>query len=285
MAIRINKYLSEAGVTSRRGGDVVVEEGRVTIGGRVAKLGDVVEEGQKVTLNGKVVEPRTEKYYLLFNKPVGVITTTDPSARDNIMEAVEAAGWPVKEKRVFPIGRLDVASSGIILITNDSELGERMLRKEGLNEKEYLVTVDQPVMTKHVAAWEKGVEILDHQMTLPAKVRMLKDDHFSITIVQGLNRQIRRMCEGFGYQVLSLKRVRIMNLHLDKLLPGQYRELHPTEVAKLRAAVGLATAPMHLPPGSDQGRHIYGPTTNQNAAAKAAKADVRPIIGRRITNR
>jgi 23S rRNA pseudouridine2604 synthase len=276
MGVRINKYLSEAGLTSRRGGDAVVEEERVTIDGRVAKLGDVVEEGQVVTLNGQVVGPRAEKYYLLFNKPVGVITTTDPEARDNIMEAVEAAGWPVKEKRVFPIGRLDVASSGIILITNDSELGERMLRKEGQHEKEYLVTVDKPVSAKHVAAWEHGVEILDHQMTLPAKVRLIKPDHFSITIVQGLNRQIRRMCEGFGYEVLSLKRVRIMSLHLDQLLPGQFRELHPNEVAKLRLAVGLATPPVHLPPGSDQGRRIYGPTSR--AAAK-------PIVGRRLPPR
>lgn len=278
MGVRINKYLSEAGVTSRRGGDSVVEEGRVTIDGHRAKLGDTVEPGQVVTLNGQVVAPREENYYLLFNKPVGVITTTDPNSRDNIMEAIAAAGWPVNEKRVFPIGRLDVASSGIILITNDSELGERMLRKEGMHEKEYLVTVDKPVLPRHVSSWEHGVEILDHQMTLPAKVRMIKDDHFSITIVQGLNRQIRRMCEGFGYKVLSLKRVRIMNLHLDKLLPGQFRELHPNEAAKLRAAVGLATAPVHLPPGSDQGRRIHGPTSH-------AAAQVQPIIGRRLTNR
>jgi 23S rRNA pseudouridine2604 synthase len=271
MGIRINKYLSEAGVTSRRGGDAAVEEGRVTINGRVAKLGDVVEEGQAVTLNGKPVAPGDEKYYLLFNKPVGVITTTDPESRDNIMEAVAAAGWPVKEKRIFPIGRLDVASTGIILLTNDSELGERMLRKEGRHEKEYLVTVDKPVLPRHVAAWERGVEILDHQMTLPAKVRLIKPEHFSITIVQGLNRQIRRMCEGFGYKVLSLKRVRIMTLHLDQLLPGQFRELHPTEVAKLRAAVGLATAPDHVKPGDDRGRRIYGPTSNPMVRTKPTK--------------
>lgn len=238
MGIRINKFLSEAGVASRRGADALVEEGKVKIGGKAASLGSVVEPGQEVTLDGKVVVPKAEKYYLLFNKPVGVITTTDRRSRDNILEAIERAGWPLAEKRVVPVGRLDVASSGLILMTSDTDAADRLLRAEGKHEKEYLVTVDRPLTPAAIRAWEQGIEILGRK-TLPAKVRRIKDDHFSITIVQGMNRQIRRMCEALGYEVKSLRRVRIMGLHLDKLKPGEYRELTPQEVADLRRAVGV----------------------------------------------
>lgn len=238
MGIRINKYLAESGATSRRGGDAMVEAGRVTVDGRKALMGEQVEAGSVVMLDGKVIAPSGEKYYLLFNKPVGIITTTDPASRDNIMDALVNAGWPLKEKRVFPIGRLDVASSGLILITNDSEVGERMLRKEGGHEKEYLVTINKPLGSDAITAWTEGMEILG-QKTLPAVVRKLKPDHFSITIVQGLNRQIRRMCEAFHYEVVSLKRVRILHLHLDTLEPGKYREMTKSEIDRLRGDVGL----------------------------------------------
>jgi len=238
MPTRINKFLSEAGATSRRGGDAAVEAGRVTIDGRKAVLGDLVEPTQVIKLDGKVVAPRSTLWYVLFNKPIGIITTTDPASHDNILDAIQKAGWPLAEKRIFPVGRLDVASGGIILMTNDSEVGERMLRKEGKHEKEYLVTIDRPLGKDAMDAWEKGMMILG-QKTLPAVVRKLKPDHFSITIVQGLNRQIRRMCEAFGYQVKVLKRVRIMNLHIDELQPGQYRELSPDEIRELRERVGL----------------------------------------------
>ncbi|MBN1585389.1 pseudouridine synthase [Candidatus Uhrbacteria bacterium] len=249
--MRINKFLSESGAASRREGDTAIRDGRVTINGRPAVLGDSVEPKDTVRLDGQVVRSDGQKHYLLFNKPVGIITTTDSRSRDNIMEAISQAGWPVAEKRVFPIGRLDVASNGLILLTNDSEVGELLLRKEGGHEKEYLVTVDQPVSVQAVRTWERGMDILG-QRTLPAKVRVLKPDHFSITLVQGLNRQIRRMCEAFGYRIVSLKRVRIMNLHLDRLRSGQYRELTRREIRELRQAIGLETdrreRPVRRPP-------------------------------------
>jgi 23S rRNA pseudouridine2604 synthase len=238
MTTRINKYLSEAGVTSRRGGDAAVEAGRVTIDGRAAVLGDTVEPGQRVELDGKLVRPRTEKWYVLFHKPIGVITTTDPAAHDTILDAIVRAGWPLTEKRVFPVGRLDVASSGLLLLTNDSEVGERMLRKEGGHEKEYVVTLDRHPTEEAVLAWREGMEILG-QTTLPAKVRKLGQGRVSITLVQGLNRQVRRMCEAFGYEVRALQRVRIMHMHLGSLRPGELRELSPSEVRELRKRVGL----------------------------------------------
>jgi 23S rRNA pseudouridine2604 synthase len=238
MTMRINKFLSEAGAASRRGADVLIEAGEVTIDGRPARLGDTVEPGQVVCLKGRVVPPREKFSYLLFNKPVGVITTTDRRYRDNILEALEKAGWPLAEERVFPVGRLDVASSGLILFTNDSAVADRILRSAGRHEKEYLVTVDKPLTPAAVRAMERGIRIMG-QMTLPAKVRQLKEDHFSIAIVQGMNRQIRRMCTALGYEVKTLKRVRIMHLHLDKLQQGEYRSLTDGEIAELRRAVGL----------------------------------------------
>jgi len=238
MATRINKYLSEAGVCSRREADSLVSGGKVTIDGQAAELGSTVEQGQEVQVSGKIIRPRTEKYYLLFNKPVGVIVTTDRRSRDNILEALERAGWPLAEKRVVPVGRLDVASGGLIMLTSDTDAAEKLLRAEGEHEKEYLVTVDKPLTREAVKAWTEGMMILGRK-TLPAKVRQLKDDHFSITLVQGMNRQIRRMCEAFGYEVKVLKRVRIMHLHLDRMKPGEYRELTEQEVRELRREVGV----------------------------------------------
>jgi 23S rRNA pseudouridine2604 synthase len=216
----------------------LIEQGKVTIDGVRAELGSVVEPGAEVKLDGKIIRPQSRKYYLLFNKPIGVITTTDRRSHDNILEAIERAGWPLAQRRVVPVGRLDVASGGLILLTSDTDAADLLLRAEGQHEKEYLVTVDKPLTKQAIKAWTEGVEILGRR-TLPAKVRQLKDDHFSITIVQGMNRQIRRMCEALGYEVKVLKRVRIMNLHLDRLKPGEYRELTPAEVKDLRRAVGL----------------------------------------------
>jgi 23S rRNA pseudouridine2604 synthase len=238
MTMRLNKFLSEAGVCSRREADALIEQGLVKVDGVVAALGTPVSAGQKVELRGRAVKPPHRKYYLLFNKPVGVITTTDANSRDNIMEAIRAAGWPLDQRRVVPVGRLDVASGGLILLTSDTDAADRMLRAEGEHEKEYLVTVDRTLTERDAQALRDGVVIMGRK-TLPAKVRQLKDDHFSITLVQGMNRQIRRMCEALGYEVVSLKRVRIMHLHIDKMQPGEYRELTPAEVKELRIAVGL----------------------------------------------
>lgn len=254
MTTRINRYLAETGVASRREADRLIDAGEVTIDDRVAVLGDTVEEGQKITVRGEVVGPKQDKVYLVFHKPIGVITTTDPSSRDNIMESLHKAGGPLPKARIFPVGRLDVASSGLILFTNDSDLSDKLLRSVGKHEKEYVVEVDKPMTEAALRAMRGGMPILGSK-TLPARAKQLGERVFTLTLVEGRNRQIRRMCNALGYEVRRLQRVRIENLRLGDLKKGEWRLLTPGEIEQLKRRVLRSAeegpAQRRRPPGTD----------------------------------
>ena len=228
--VRLNKYMAESGYCSRREADRLIEEGRVKIDERVGALGDRVLPGMEVTVDGKALSGRGEKVYLLLNKPRGIVCTADPREPMNVVDYV---GYPV---RIFPVGRLDKDSEGLLLLTSDGEIVNRMLRAAGGHEKEYEVTIDRPVTAEFAQRMMAGVPILD-TVTLPCKLRRTGEKSFNIVLVQGLNRQIRRMCEALGANVTHLRRVRIMNLRLGRLQPGQWRELTKDELDTLMAAL------------------------------------------------
>mgnify|MGYP000088181002 FL=1 len=227
MATRINKYLSEVGYCSRREGDRLIQEGKVTINGKVPEMGTKVEEGDIVCVDGISVEKTDEKLlYLAFNKPVGIVCTTDTRVEpDNIIDFIN---YPT---RIFPIGRLDKPSEGLIFLTNDGDIVNKILRARNNHEKEYIVTVNKPITKDFVKKMSNGVEILD-TVTKPCKVEQIGKNKFRIILTQGLNRQIRRMCEHLEYRVWSLKRVRIMNIKLD-LPVGKLREFTKEEFNEL----------------------------------------------------
>ena len=229
--VRINKYLSECGVCSRRRADALVEEGRVFINGRPAAAGARVLEGDKVEVDKKRISKQREMVLLAFNKPAGVECTTDHSNPDNIVDYI---GF---ESRIFPIGRLDKASTGLILLTNAGELSDKILRSTNFHEKEYNVRVNRPVTEQFIKKMEKGVPVLD-TVTRPCRVKKTGKYTFSIILTQGLNRQIRRMCEYLGYEVVRLKRVRIMNIKLDGLESGKYRFVTGPELEELLREIG-----------------------------------------------
>ena len=220
---RINKYLAESGACSRRGADKLIEDGRVTINGITAQLGSVVNDGDVVELDGNAVIPEDSKIYLAFHKPLGVTCTTDRRDPTNIIDYI---GYP---ERIFPIGRLDKNSSGLILLTNDGDIVNKMLRAENNHEKEYIVSVDKPLSDDFKKRMESGLPILG-QITLPCEVTILSSRRFSIILHQGLNRQIRRMCEYLGYRVVKLKRIRFMNIELGDLKVGEYKRLDSKKV-------------------------------------------------------
>jgi 23S rRNA pseudouridine2604 synthase len=224
---RINKYLSEVGYCSRRAADKLIEDGRVTINGEVPLMGTKIVEGDVVKVDGKSVVKKDEKaVYLVLNKPRGIVCTTDTRVeKDNIIDFLN---YP---KRIFPIGRLDKASEGLILMTNDGDIVNKILRARNNHEKEYIVQVNKPIDKDFVKKMSQGVPILD-TVTRPCKVEQLSRVRFKIILTQGLNRQIRRMCEYLGYHVQQLKRVRIMNIHLD-LPNGKYREMTKEEFREL----------------------------------------------------
>lgn len=228
--VRLNKYMAESGYCSRREADRLIEEGRVRIDGRVGALGDRVLPGMEVTVDGKALSGEGEKVYLLLNKPRGIVCTADPREPMNVVDYI---GYPI---RIFPVGRLDKDSEGLLLLTSDGEIVNRMLRAAGGHEKEYEVTIDRPVTAEFVRKMMAGVPILD-TVTLPCKLRRTGERSFNIVLVQGLNRQIRRMCEALGANVTHLRRVRIMNLRLGRLQPGQWRELTEAELSELMAAL------------------------------------------------
>lgn len=224
--MRINKFLASSGICSRRQADELIKSGKVTINGKKAALGDQVEGTENILVNGKKVQRTDKKIYIAFHKPYGVICTTDPNATNNIIDYLK---FP---ERIFPIGRLDVESSGLILLTNDGDIVNKISKAQNRFEKEYIVTVDNAVTPQALEKLAKGVVILGRK-TLPAKVEKISPNQFSITIVQGMNRQIRRMCEALGYQVKILKRVRIKNVTLEGLTRGKWRHLLPDEVKEL----------------------------------------------------
>ena len=223
---RINKYLAESGACSRRGADKLIEEGRVTINGVTATLGSTVDEGDVVELDGKALLPKEEAIYLAFYKPLGVTCTTDRRDPSNIIDYIN---YP---ERIFPIGRLDKNSSGLILLTNNGDIVNTLLRAENNHEKEYIVSVDKPLGDDFKPQMEGGLPILG-QTTLPCEVNILGSRRFSIVLHQGLNRQIRRMCEYLGYRVVKLRRVRFMNIELGNMKPGDIRKLTDREIRGL----------------------------------------------------
>ena len=216
--IRINKYISSCGFCSRRQADRYLEEGRVTIDGETAGVGDRVEPGQTVCVDGTKIRINEEKIVIAFHKPAGVVCTSSKKDKDNIIDYLHF------DQRIYPVGRLDKESTGLILLTNDGELTDRILRGRNGHEKEYEVTVNKPISQEVIRAMEQGVPILD-TMTKPCRIRKLGERKFRMILTQGLNRQIRRMCEYFGYRVLTLKRVRIMNIELGQLPEGEWRYL------------------------------------------------------------
>jgi 23S rRNA pseudouridine2604 synthase len=224
--MRINRLLSDSSYCSRREADRLIEEGRVTIDGRAAVLGDQVLEGARVAVDGKEVTGGAPKVYLALHKPKGIVCTTD---RREPMNVIDYLNYP---ERVFPIGRLDKDSSGLMLLTSDGGIVNRILRAAGGHEKEYQVSLTQPVTEDFLKKMASGVPVLD-RVTLPCRVWKTGDRSFGIVLVQGINRQIRRMCDALGYRVHTLERVRVMNITLDGLEPGHYRKLSPEEVEDL----------------------------------------------------
>ena len=228
--VRLNRFIAESGYCSRREADRLIAEGRVRLNGRVGVLGDRVDEGSVVEVDGRAVGAKADAVYLLLNKPRGIVCTTDPREPNNV---VDYLNYPI---RVFPVGRLDKDSEGLLLLTSDGEIVNRILRAAGGHEKEYEVTIDRPVTPEFLRRMTGGVPILD-TVTLPCRARQTGERSFNIVLVQGLNRQIRRMCEALGCRVRSLRRVRIMNLKLGRLRPGEWRELTKAELDELKRSL------------------------------------------------
>ncbi|MBP3339230.1 MAG: pseudouridine synthase [Lachnospiraceae bacterium] len=236
--VRLNKYLSQVGVCSRREADRMIELNKVYVNGEVATLGTKVTKEDKIIVNGKEVQHKDEEIVLALNKPVGIECTTDLSNKDNIISFLN---YP---KRVFMVGRLDKKSQGLILLTNNGQLSDKLMRAANYHEKEYIVTVDKPVTEEFVKAMAGGVKLYDEEhkidtVTRKCDVRKISKYTFSIVLTQGLNRQIRRMCEVNDYQVTKLERVRIMNVNLKDLPIGKYREVKGEELLKLKKSLGL----------------------------------------------
>jgi len=225
---RLNKYISESGICSRRQADKFIENGNVFINGKRAKIGDQVLPTDRVVVNGNAIEPRKEEdeIFIAFNKPVGVTSTTEASTKNNIVEYVNHS------ERIFPIGRLDKDSQGLIFLTSNGDIVNKILRAGNNNEKEYLVTVNKPITDDFLSSMSSGVPILG-SMTKKCTVTKESPFVFKIILIQGMNRQIRRMCEYFGYEVTKLERTRIMNISLKGLPLGEWRELTEPELAGL----------------------------------------------------
>ena len=225
--MRLNKYISETGICSRREADAWIAAGRVRVNGEPATLGTQVGEGDRVEVDGKpVASQRSETVYIALNKPVGITCTTERHIPGNIIDYVN------HPQRIFPIGRLDKDSEGLILLTNNGDIVNEILREENAHEKEYVVTVDRPVTDEFLMGMAHGVDILDTR-TKPCKVRRIGRNVFGIILTQGLNRQIRRMCAAFDYNVRRLQRVRIVNVRLDGIKTGAWRNLTPDELRGL----------------------------------------------------
>ena len=230
--MRLNRYISSSGVCSRRKAEEFIAEGRVRVNGEVADITTAVNQGDEVTLDGKPVSPKKEHVVLLFNKPIGITCTTETHVKGNIISYIN---YP---QRIFPIGRLDKDSHGLILLTDDGDLVNQCLRVENGHEKEYVVRTDRVITDEFIVKMSKGVRIFNPVSeswvtTLPCKVRKVNDHVFNIILTQGYNRQIRRICQAFGYRVVDLKRIRFMHLKLD-VKEGKYRELDEKEIERLK---------------------------------------------------
>lgn len=253
--VRINKFLSESGFCSRREADKLIEEGRVTINGTVPEMGTKVSGEDEIRVDGKLIREKTSKFvYLAFNKPVGIECTTNTEVRNNIVDYIN---YP---ERIFPIGRLDKASEGLIFMTNDGDIVNKILRARNNHEKEYIVTVNRPINERFIQKMGNGIPILD-TVTRKCKVEQISKYVFRIILTQGLNRQIRRMCEYLGYEVTALKRTRIINISLD-VATGRYRELTDAEIMQLNQLIA---------PSSKTEEASLPKTTNNNHGNRTFK--------------
>jgi 23S rRNA pseudouridine2604 synthase len=245
--IRINKFISETGFCSRREADRLVEQGRVSLNGRTAVLGDKASSEDEVKVDGRPLKAKKAAVYIALNKPVGITCTTERNVKGNIIDFVH------HKERIFPIGRLDKPSEGLIFLTSDGDIVNKILRAGNNHEKEYQVTVDKPLKADFVSKMSNGVPILD---TVTKKCFVRKDGPYTFTIIltQGLNRQIRRMCEYLGYQVTKLKRVRIMQITLKDLPVGKWRDLTPAEMDEINALVhhSIKTEEASILPDDDE---------------------------------
>jgi 23S rRNA pseudouridine2604 synthase len=226
-SISLNKFISSTGICSRREADKWIDDGRVKINGTIGQKGNRVEGNDEVTIDGKLLQSKPKLVYIALNKPPGITCTTDLQDKTNIVDFVH------HKARIFPIGRLDKPSTGLILLTNDGDIVNKILRAENNHEKEYIVTVDKSLTKTVLRKMQRGVPILD-TITKKCKIKQLDETTFKIVLTQGLNRQIRRMCDYFDYQVLTLNRVRIMNIHLKDLPVGEWRDLTKSELAALQ---------------------------------------------------
>ena len=245
--MRINKYISEAGLCSRREADEWIAAGRISVNGVTAVLGTRIAPGDEVRVDGELLRARPERVYLALNKPVGVECTTNRSVPGNIVDFV---GY---HERIFPVGRLDKDSEGLILLTNDGDIVNTILRSQNEHEKEYIVSVDRPLTAEFLDGMARGVPVLG-RTTKPCRLWQVGRNTFHIVLTQGLNRQIRRMCEHFGYTVRRLQRIRIMQIELGTLAAGKWRRLRPDEISTLPGGRPTLRLGSGRPPGVQAGR-------------------------------
>lgn len=263
---RLNKFISETGYCSRREADKLIEEGRVTINGIIPEMGTKVSTADEVRIDGRLITEKTGKHiYLAFNKPVGIECTTNPDVKSNIVEYIN---YP---KRIFPIGRLDKASEGLIFMTDDGDIVNKILRARNNHEKEYIVTVNKPITDRFIQKMGNGVPILD-TITRKCDVEQISKYIFRIILTQGLNRQIRRMCEYLGYEVTALKRIRIINISLD-IPVGRYRELTPAEIKELNSLIEPSSKTEEASLPKPEVRNVSRPVLRTDKKADEAKSN------------
>jgi 23S rRNA pseudouridine2604 synthase len=270
--MRLNKFISETGICSRREADKLIENGAVTVNGTTATLGTQVEADDQVSINGKPLGRKKPPIYIALNKPVGITCTTERHIDGNIIDFIN------HPERIFPIGRLDKDSDGLILLTNNGDIVNEILRAEHHHEKEYIVAVDRPITQEFLTGMRRGVRLAElNATTKPCLVEKIGGNTFKIILTQGLNRQIRRMCEAFGYNVRNLQRVRIMNIQLGKLKVGQWRNLTDVELQKLLPNLNNKKASQ---PNHSTAKKPEAITINQNQAtsgkARSAKFSPKP---------
>lgn len=277
---RLNKYISESGICSRRDADRFIEQGNVFINGKRAKVGDRVVAGDTVRVNGQLIEPQDPEdfVFIALNKPVGIVSTTESSEPNNIVDFVSHG------VRIFPIGRLDKDSQGLIFLTNNGDLVNKVLRAGNNHEKEYFVTVNKPLTESFLQGLAGGVPILG-TMTKKCPVVKVSSKVFNITLIQGLNRQIRRMCEHFGYEVVKLERTRIMNVSLKGIAVGEWRDLTEKELKVLLKAVEDSSSESDKSANKTRNKAKRKPSSNRSqhgkstALATSAKANTKHIRG------
>lgn len=272
---RLNKYISDSGICSRRQADRYIEQGNVFINGKKAKIGDQVHAGDRVTVNGESIAPKKAEDLILlaFNKPVGITSTSDPATRNNITDYVNHS------ERIYPIGRLDKDSQGLIFLTNNGDIVNKILRAGNSHEKEYLVTVDKPMTNEFIEGMAKGVPILG-VMTKKCVVTKETPFIFRIVLVQGINRQIRRMCEHFGYEVVKLERVRIMNISLKGLPVGDWRELTEEEIKGIEKLTENSSKTADASPATKGAKKKSQQLWKEEAPWKSSARGKAPVRGR-----